>query len=209
VGGIRICDARIAPLHLLHTRAENEQRYHATISMQRGGITPWRCATWEAEIECSLSDILSQKYQKPETQVKVRTGPGGDGSRCGAVMLSCRCLCVWLCVSHAAESGPGLHGPQNHPPNKREKAQTGGFINLSCHVRKIVHQPSLWRPRAPESGRCQGPVFLLAFALAGGHKKESAWCWCLVDLLDCLHDTYPLGPIRADLTQRLLLGCSC
>lgn len=138
---------------------------------KRGGIAPWRVVRPFRSRDRVFVTLVKRyliTYQKPKRQVRVRTGPGGDGSRCGAVMLwlaVCRVCGRPVCVSHAAESGPGLHGPQKPPAEQaREKTkpkQTGGGLNLSCHhVRKIVHQPSLWRPARPRKVGVASPNFL-------------------------------------------------
>lgn len=171
---------------------------------KRGGIAPWRVVRPFRSRDRVLVTLVKRyliTYQKPKRQVRVRTGPGGDGSRCGAVMLwlaVCRVCGRPVCVSHAAESGPGLHGPQKPPAEQaREKTKPkqtgGGGLNLSCHhVRKIVHQPSLWRPARPRKVGVASPDFLrLMYFVCNyipspcqwGKRTESAWllAWFVVD----------------------------
>lgn len=184
---------------------------------KRGGIAPWRVVRPFRSRDRVLVTLVKRyliTYQKPKRQVRVRTGPGGDGSRCGAVMLwlaVCRVCGRPVCVSHAAESGPGLHGPQKPPAEQaREKTkpkQTGGgaqSVMSSCSEDRPPAQFVAPRP-APESRRCKSRFFTslcmyvlrmyVFFSLASGEKEQS--------LLGCLLR------FGADLTQRVLAASCC
>lgn len=57
-------------------------------------------------------------YQKSETEKTCADRPGGDGSRCGAVMRFsvCRRLCVWLlCVYHTPNPALDFAAPKTPP----------------------------------------------------------------------------------------------